>query len=103
MPLPLLDHQCQGYRGVARDITHQRLQQERIARLSRHSGGAQRHQLDHWFASTKRRELPARVLAESPYNKAVSMAWIGLVEPAPMKADPLVWEGFEEGICRRSA
>ena len=97
--LPLLDHlgAVVGYRGVARDITHRRLQQDRIARLSRIQA------LLSGINSTIVRVRDRRELLRESCRIAVQqggfrMAWIGLVEPGAMKATPLVFEGFEQGF-----
>lgn len=96
--LPLLDEggHVVGYRGVARDITQRRAQQERITRLSRIQavlGG---------INSTIVRVRERRALFREACRIAVQqggfrMAWIGLVEPGALRASPLVWEGMNEG------
>jgi diguanylate cyclase (GGDEF)-like protein/PAS domain S-box-containing protein len=96
--LPLLDSSgnVQGYRGVARDITHQRLQQERIARLSRIQ--AVLSGINSTIVRVhERRELLRESCRIAVQQGGFRMAWIGLVEPGAMKATPLVWEGFEQG------
>jgi len=96
--LPLLDSSgnVQGYRGVARDITDQRLQQERIARLSRIQ--AVLSGINSTIVRVhERRELLRESCRIAVQQGGFRMAWIGLVEPGAMKATPLVWEGFEQG------
>jgi diguanylate cyclase (GGDEF)-like protein/PAS domain S-box-containing protein len=85
-----------GYRGVARDITHHRLQQERIARLSRIQ--AVLSGINSTIVRVRdRRELLRETCRIAVQEGGFRMAWIGLVEPGAMKATPLVWEGFEQG------
>jgi diguanylate cyclase (GGDEF)-like protein/PAS domain S-box-containing protein len=99
--LPLLDPfgTVVGYRGVARDITHQRLQQERIARLSRIQ--AVLSGINSTIVRVReRRELLRESCRIAVQEGGFRMAWIGLVEPGAMKATPLVWEGFEQGYLQ---
>jgi diguanylate cyclase (GGDEF)-like protein/PAS domain S-box-containing protein len=96
--LPLLDAagNVQGYRGVARDITDHRLQQERIARLSRIQ--AVLSGINSTIVRVReRRELLSETCRIAVQQGGFRMAWIGLVEPAALKATPLVWDGFEQG------
>jgi diguanylate cyclase (GGDEF)-like protein/PAS domain S-box-containing protein len=96
--LPRLDPRGHvlGYRGVARDITHHRLQQERIARLSRIQ--AVLSGINSTIVRVReRRELLGETCRIAVQDGGFRMAWIGLVEPGAMKATPLVWEGFEQG------
>jgi diguanylate cyclase (GGDEF)-like protein/PAS domain S-box-containing protein len=99
--LPLLDHagNVVGYRGVARDITHQRLQQDRIARLSRIQ--AVLSGINSTIVRIReRRELLRESCRIAVQQGGFRMAWIGLVEPGACKATPLVWEGFEQGYLQ---
>ncbi len=99
--LPLLDSfgNVAGYRGVARDITHQRSQQARIARLSRIQ--AVLSGINSTIVRVReRRELLRESCRIAVQQGGFRMAWIGLVEPGAMKAAPLVWEGFEEGYLQ---
>jgi diguanylate cyclase (GGDEF)-like protein/PAS domain S-box-containing protein len=99
--LPLLDPfgNVVGYRGVARDITHHRLQQERIARLSRIQ--AVLSGINSTIVRVReRRELLRESCRIAVQEGGFRMAWIGLVDPGAMKASPLVWEGFEQGYLR---
>ncbi len=97
--LPLLDSlgNVMGYRGVARDVTHHRSQQERIARLSRIQ--AVLSGINATIVRVReRRELLRETCRIAVQQGGFRMAWIGLVEPGAMKATPLVWEGSEEGF-----
>ncbi|HEX4242492.1 MAG TPA: EAL domain-containing protein [Steroidobacteraceae bacterium] len=96
--LPLLDasDHVYGYRGVARDITDHRLQQERIARLSRIQ--AVLSGINSTIVRVReRRELLSETCRIAVQQGGFRMAWIGLVEPNALKATPLVWDGFEQG------
>jgi diguanylate cyclase (GGDEF)-like protein/PAS domain S-box-containing protein len=102
--LPRLDPRgyVLGYRGVARDITHHRLQQERIARLSRIQ--AVLSGINSTIVRVReRRELLGEACRIAVQDGGFRMAWIGLVEPGAMKATPLVWEGFEQGYLEELA
>jgi diguanylate cyclase len=99
--LPLLDASGNvvGYRGVARDITHHRLQQERIARLSRIQ--AVLSGINSTIVRVReRRELLRESCRIAVQQGGFRMAWIGLVEPGALKATPLVWEGAEQGYLQ---
>jgi diguanylate cyclase len=99
--LPLLDAggNVVGYRGVARDITHHRLQQERIARLSRIQ--AVLSGINSTIVRVReRRELLRESCRIAVQQGGFRMAWIGLVEPGALKATPLVSEGFEQGYLQ---
>ncbi len=88
-----------AYRGVARDITHHRLQQERIARLSRIQ--AVLSGINSTIVRVReRRELLRESCRIAVQQGGFRMAWIGLVEPGALKATPLVWEGFEQGYLQ---
>jgi diguanylate cyclase (GGDEF)-like protein/PAS domain S-box-containing protein len=96
--LPLLDAEgnVTGYRGVARDITQRRLQQERIARLSRIQ--AVLSGINSTIVRVRdRRELLREACRIAVAQGGFKMAWIGLVKAGDLKATPLVWEGFEQG------
>ncbi len=87
--LPLLDSlgNVVGYRGVARDITHHRSQQERIARLSRIQ--AVLSGINSTIVRVReRRELLRETCRIAVQQGGFRMAWIGLVEPGAMKATP---------------
>jgi diguanylate cyclase (GGDEF)-like protein/PAS domain S-box-containing protein len=102
--LPLLDSQgaVVGYRGVARDITQRRLQQERIARLSRIQ--AVLSGINSTIVRVRdRRELFREACRIAVQQGGFRMAWIGLVEPDALKATPLVWEGFDQGYLSEVA
>ena len=100
--LPLFDHAGNviGFRGVARDITHHRMQQERITRLSRIQAVLERHQLDHRArARTARaaaRDLPHRHPARAASGWRGSAWW----RADALKVTPLVWDGFEQGYLQ---
>jgi diguanylate cyclase (GGDEF)-like protein/PAS domain S-box-containing protein len=96
--LPLLDDSGAviGYRGVARDITQRRLQQDRIARLSRIQ--AVLSGINSTIVRVRdRRELFREACRIAVQQGGFRMAWIGAVEPGAMRATPLVWEGINEG------
>jgi diguanylate cyclase (GGDEF)-like protein/PAS domain S-box-containing protein len=96
--LPLLDEAGSviGYRGVARDITQRRVQQERITRLSRIQ--AVLSGINSTIVRVRdRRELFREACRTAVLQGGFRMAWIGLVEPGALRAAPLVWEGFNEG------
>ena len=102
--LPLLDAEGNviGYRGVARDITQRRLQQERIARLSRIQ--AVLSGINSTIVRVRdRRELLREACRTAVQQGGFKMAWIGLVKPGDLKASPLVWEGFEQGYLTEIA
>jgi diguanylate cyclase (GGDEF)-like protein/PAS domain S-box-containing protein len=99
--LPLLDSSGHvvGFRGVARDITHHRLQQERIARLSRIQ--AVLSGINSTIVRVReRRELLRESCRIAVQQGGFRMAWIGLVEPGALKATPLVWDGAEQGYLQ---
>jgi len=99
--LPLLDSSGKvlGYRGVARDITDHRSQQQRIARLSRIQ--AVLSGINSAIVRIReRRELLRETCRIAVEQGGFRMAWIGLVEPGAMKATPLVCEGFDAGYLR---
>ena len=88
--LPLLDAggNVAGFRGVTRDITHQRLQQERIARLSRIQ--AVLSGINSTIVRVRERgELLRESCRIAVRDGGFKMAWIGLVEPGATKAAPL--------------
>ncbi len=85
-----------GYRGVARDITQRRLQQERIARLSRIQ--AVLSGINATIVRVRdRRELFRETCRIAVQQGGFRMAWVGAVEPGALHATPLLWEGFNEG------
>jgi diguanylate cyclase (GGDEF)-like protein/PAS domain S-box-containing protein len=85
-----------GYRGVARDITQRRLQQERIARLSRIQ--AVLSGINSTIVRVRdRRELYRESCRIAVQQGGFRMAWIGTVERGALKAKPLVWDGFDQG------
>jgi diguanylate cyclase (GGDEF)-like protein/PAS domain S-box-containing protein len=97
--LPLLDAYgaVVGYRGVARDITQRRLQQERIARLSRIQ--AVLSGINSTIVRVRdRRELFRESCRIAVQQGGFRMAWIGLVEADALKATPLEWDGFDQGF-----
>jgi diguanylate cyclase (GGDEF)-like protein/PAS domain S-box-containing protein len=96
--LPLLDAagKVAGYRGVSRDITDRRLQQERIARLSRIQ--AVLSGINSTIVRVRdRQELLREACRIAVEQGGFRMAWIGLVAPGATRATPLVWEGVEQG------
>ena len=102
--LPLFDAEGNviGYRGVARDITQRRLQQERIARLSRIQ--AVLSGINSTIVRVRdRRELLREACRTAVQQGGFKMAWIGLIKPGDLKASPLVWEGFEQGYLTEIA
>jgi diguanylate cyclase (GGDEF)-like protein/PAS domain S-box-containing protein len=102
--LPMFDAQGSvvGHRGVARDITQRRLQQERIARLSRIQ--AVLTAINSTIVRVRdRRQLLREACRTAVQQGGFKMAWIGLVKPGELKANPLVWEGFEQGLLTEIA
>jgi diguanylate cyclase (GGDEF)-like protein/PAS domain S-box-containing protein len=96
--LPLLNDAGNviGYRGVARDITQRRTQQDRIARLSRIQ--AVLSGINSTIVRVReRRELFREACRIAVQQGGFRMAWIGLVERGAARATPLVWEGFDHG------
>jgi diguanylate cyclase (GGDEF)-like protein/PAS domain S-box-containing protein len=96
--LPLLNDAGNviGYRGVARDITQRRTQQDRIARLSRIQ--AVLSGINSTIVRVReRRELFREACRIAVQQGGFRMAWIGLVEGGTARATPLVWEGFDHG------
>ncbi len=99
LPLFDADGHVNGYRGVARDITQQRLQQERIARLSRIQ--AVLSGINSTIVRVRdRRELLRESCRIAVAQGGFRMAWIGLVNPGDLKATPLAWEGAEQGYLK---
>ncbi|MDP9014507.1 MAG: EAL domain-containing protein [Pseudomonadota bacterium] len=85
-----------GYRGVARDITQRRLQQERIARLSRIQ--AVLSGINSTIVRVRdRHELFRETCRIAVQQGGFRMAWVGSVEPGALRATPLLWEGLDEG------
>jgi diguanylate cyclase (GGDEF)-like protein/PAS domain S-box-containing protein len=102
--LPLVDDAGTviGYRGVARDITQRRMQQDRIARLSRIQ--AVLSGINSTIVRVRdRRELFRESCRIAVQQGGFRMAWIGLVQPGSMRATPLVWEGFDDGYLEEVA
>jgi diguanylate cyclase (GGDEF)-like protein/PAS domain S-box-containing protein len=96
--LPLLNDagNVTGYRGVARDITQRRTQQDRIARLSRIQ--AVLSGINSTIVRVReRRELFREACRIAVQQGGFRMAWIGLVERGAARATPLVWDGFDHG------
>jgi diguanylate cyclase (GGDEF)-like protein/PAS domain S-box-containing protein len=96
--LPLLNDSGDviGYRGVARDITQRRTQQDRIARLSRIQ--AVLSGINSTIIRVReRRELFREACRIAVGQGGFRMAWIGLAERGATRATPLVWEGFDDG------
>ncbi len=96
--LPLLDqHRAViGYRGVARDITQRRMQQDRIARLSRIQ--AVLSGINSTIVRVRdRHELFREACRIAVQQGGFRMAWIGSVDRGALRATPLVWEGFNQG------
>lgn len=85
-----------GFRGVARDITQRRLQEYRIARLSRIQavlGG-----INSTIVRVRERgELFREACRIAAEQGGFLMAWVGVVDPGAPFARPLVWEGYNEG------
>jgi diguanylate cyclase (GGDEF)-like protein/PAS domain S-box-containing protein len=85
-----------GYRGVTRDITQRRTQQDRIARLSRIQ--AVLSGINSTIVRVReRRELLREACRIAVQQGGFRMAWVGLVERGAARATPLVWEGFDHG------
>jgi diguanylate cyclase (GGDEF)-like protein/PAS domain S-box-containing protein len=96
--LPLLNDAGNviGYRGVTRDITQRRTQQDRIARLSRIQ--AVLSGINSTIVRVReRRELFREACRIAVQQGGFRMAWVGLVERGAASATPLVWEGFDHG------
>jgi len=96
--LPLLNDagNVVGYRGVTRDITQRRTQQDRIARLSRIQ--AVLSGINSTIVRVReRRELFCEACRIAVQQGGFRMAWVGLVERGAARATPLVWEGFDHG------
>ena len=96
--MPLVDETgaVTGYRGVARDITQRRMQQDRIARLSRIQ--AVLSGINSTIVRVRdRRELFRESCRIAVQQGGFRMAWIGLVQPGALRASPLVWEGMDQG------
>ena len=96
--LPLLDEfgRVSGWRGVARDITQRRLQQDRIARLSRIQ--AVLSGINSTIVRVRdRHELFRESCRIAVQQGGFRMAWVGLVAPGTMRAAPLVWDGLDHG------
>lgn len=96
--LPLVDESrgLIGFRGVARDITQHRLQQERIARLSRIQ--AVLSGINSTIVRVRdRRELFRQACRIAVQEGGFRMAWVGLVAPGAMRATPLLSDGFDQG------
>jgi len=96
--LPLLNDAGSviGYRGVTRDITQRRTQQDRIARLSRIQ--AVLSGINSTIVRVReRRELFREACRIAVQQGGFRMAWIGVVERGAARATPLVWEGFDHG------
>ncbi|HLZ96758.1 MAG TPA: diguanylate cyclase, partial [Steroidobacteraceae bacterium] len=96
--LPLLNDAGNviGYRGVARDITQRRTQQERIARLSRIQ--AVLSGINSTIVRVReRRELFREACRIAVQQGGFRMAWVGLVTGGTARANPLVWEGSDRG------
>jgi diguanylate cyclase len=99
--MPLLDTvgNVAGFRGVTRDITDQRLQQERIARLSRIQ--AVLSGINSAIVRVRERgELLRESCRIAVRDGGFKMAWIGLTEPGALKATPSAWEGVDEGYLQ---
>ncbi len=96
--LPLLNDAGDviGFRGVARDITQRRTQQDRISRLSRIQ--AVLSGINSTIVRVReRRELFREACRIAVGEGGFRMAWIGLAERGGTRATPLVWEGFDDG------
>jgi diguanylate cyclase (GGDEF)-like protein len=85
-----------GFRGVARDITQRRVQEDRIARLSRIQavlGG-----INSTIVRVRERgELFREACRIAVDQGRFLMAWIGAVQPGTKFARPMVWEGYNQG------
>ena len=86
-----------GYRGVARDITERRVQEQRIARLSRIQAVATIVRV------RDRHELFRESCRIAVRQGGFRMAWIGLIDPGARRATSLVWDGFEQGYLNEVA
>jgi len=99
--LPLLDAAgvFLGYRGVARDITQRRLQQEKIERLSRIQ--AVLSNINSTILRIReRRELCRESCLIAVKYGGFRMAWIGLVEAGARRAKPVEWAGYDNGYLQ---
>jgi diguanylate cyclase (GGDEF)-like protein/PAS domain S-box-containing protein len=100
--LPLLDEfgRVAGWRGVARDITQRRFQEDRIARLSRIQavlGG-----INSTIVRVRdRHELFRESCRIAVQQGGFRMAWVGTVAPGTMRAAPLVRDGVDDGYLDR--
>jgi diguanylate cyclase (GGDEF)-like protein/PAS domain S-box-containing protein len=96
--LPLLDEfdRVSGYRGVARDITQRRFQEDRIARLSRIQ--AVLSGINSTIVRVRdRQELFRESCHIAVQQGGFRMAWVGAVAPGSTRAAPLVRDGFDNG------
>jgi diguanylate cyclase (GGDEF)-like protein/PAS domain S-box-containing protein len=93
-----------GFRGVSRDVTQRRLQEQRITRLSRIQ--AVLSGINSAIVRVReRRELFRESCRIAVQQGGFRMAWIGVVEAGSTRVSPTVWEGVNEGFLekRRSA
>ncbi|HEY0745681.1 MAG TPA: EAL domain-containing protein [Steroidobacteraceae bacterium] len=89
-----------GYRGVSRDVTQRRLQEQRITRLSRIQ--AVLSGINSTIVRVReRRELFRESCRIAVQEGGFRMAWIGVVEPGSTRVLPLVWEGVNEGFLEK--
>jgi diguanylate cyclase (GGDEF)-like protein/PAS domain S-box-containing protein len=96
--LPLLDEfgRVSGWRGVARDITQRRFQEDRIARLSRIQ--AVLSGINSTIVRVRdRHELFRESCRIAVQQGGFRMAWVGTVAPGTMRAAPLVRDGLDDG------
>jgi diguanylate cyclase (GGDEF)-like protein/PAS domain S-box-containing protein len=100
--IPLLDAAgaVTGYRGVSRDVTQRRLQEQRIARLSRIQ--AVLSGINSTIVRVRERgELFRESCRIAVQQGGFRMAWIGVVERGIMQALSVVWEGVNEGFLEQ--
>lgn len=100
LPLFASDGSVIGYRGVARDITQRRLQQDRIERLSRIQ--AVLSGINSAIVRVRgRQELFREVCRIAVAQGGFKLAWIGTVESGARKVLPLVAEGGDAHFLER--
>ena len=102
--LPILDPHgtVAGFRGLARDVTERRRHEQHIARLLRiqavltgiNSTIVRVHDRAELF-----REACRIAVQEGGFK----LAWIGHARPGTHRADPLVWDGFDDGYLEAAS
>ncbi len=102
--LPILDPHgtVAGFRGLSRDVTERRRHEQHIARLCGiqavltgiNSAIVRVHDREELF-----REACRIVVQEGGFK----LAWIGHARPGCFRADPLVWEGLDDGYLEATS